>query len=108
MLRNIVQPGGRRFISLLSKVWSGQQGRTVKYTESDLIDTLRSKFPQAAVISVEDVSGGCGAMFQISVESEEFKGVPIVKQHRMITETLKDHIKDMHGLRIHTSVPSGT
>lgn len=63
---------------------------------------------QAAVISVEDVSGGCGAMFQISVESEEFKGVPIVKQHRMITETLKDHIKDMHGLRIHTSVPSGT
>lgn len=44
-------------------------------------------------------------MYEISVESNDFKGISRVKQHQMITDTLKDEIKDMHGLRIHTSVP---
>lgn len=56
-------------------------------------------------MSVVDISGGCGAMYEIVVESNEFKGLSIVKQHRMITDTLKTEIKDMHGLRIHTSIP---
>ena len=46
-------------------------------------------------------------MYEIFVETEEFKGLNTVKQHRMITETLKSEIKDMHGLRIHTSIPFG-
>lgn len=45
-------------------------------------------------------------MYEISVESIEFKGIPIVRQHKMITDTLKTEIKNMHGLRIHTAVPS--
>lgn len=43
-------------------------------------------------------------MYEIYVESKEFKGLSTVKQHRLITETLKSEIKDMHGLRIHTSI----
>lgn len=54
---------------------------------------------------MSDVSGGCGAMYEIIVESSEFKGISRVKQHQMITDTLKEEIKDMHGLRIHTTVP---
>lgn len=52
-----------------------------------------------------DISGGCGAMYEILVESVEFKGISRVKQHQLITNTLKNEIKEMHGLRIHTSVP---
>lgn len=31
-------------------------------------------------------SGGCGAMYEISVVTQEFKGLSIVKQHRLINE----------------------
>lgn len=50
--------------------------------------------------------GGCGAMYEIFVETSEFKGLNTVKQHRLITEALKSEIKDMHGVRIHTKLPS--
>lgn len=63
-------------------------------------------FSQAKTISVEDISGGCGAMYEILVESTEFKNISRVKQHQLITNTLKNEIKDMHGLRIHTSIPT--
>lgn len=60
---------------------------------------------QAQHVSVVDISGGCGAMYEIVVESKEFSGISRVKQHQMITDTLKNEIKDMHGLRIHTAIP---
>lgn len=44
-------------------------------------------------------------MYEISVESKDFIGLPVVKQHRLITDTLKNEIKDMHGIRIQTAVP---
>ena len=53
-------------------------------------------------VTVEDTSGGCGAMYKIEIESPLFNGVNLVKQHRMVTETLKKEIGEMHGLTIHT------
>ncbi|KAJ1524204.1 hypothetical protein ONE63_010725 [Megalurothrips usitatus] len=67
---------------------------------------LEKSFPKAKVIEVVDISGGCGAMYDITVEAPELKGLSIVKQHRMVNEALKEEIKDMHGLRINTSVPT--
>ena len=69
-----------------------------------LINILREKFPSATDIAVVDISGGCGSMYEVFVESPAFKGIRIVKQHQMVTEALKAEIKDMHGLRISTSV----
>lgn len=63
---------------------------------------------QATSVSVVDISGGCGAMYEIFVESNEFKGMPRVKQHQMVTETLKDEIKNMHGIRIQTAISDET
>ena len=42
---------------------------------------LKRSFPKAADIVVQDISGGCGAMFEVYVVSDEFKGVTRVKQH---------------------------
>ncbi|KAF6205700.1 hypothetical protein GE061_019873 [Apolygus lucorum] len=64
---------------------------------------LNSAFPKAKSVEVLDVSGGCGAMYEIYVEAPQFKGLSIVKQHRLVTDALKEEIKDMHGLRIQTS-----
>ncbi|KAK1120480.1 hypothetical protein QLX08_000444 [Tetragonisca angustula] len=95
-----------RNISLLSRVWNGPNRVLAgKNAEQKMISILRNKFPQAKVIEVNDVSGGCGAMFEINVIAPEFKGLNTIKQHRLINDALKEEIKDMHGVRIYTSVP---
>ncbi|XP_012890057.1 PREDICTED: bolA-like protein 3 [Dipodomys ordii] len=48
---------------------------------------------------------GCGAMYEIKIESEEFKEKRTVQQHQMVNQALKEEIKGMHGLRIFTSIP---
>lgn len=67
---------------------------------------LEKKFPLAKSIDIVDISGGCGDMYQVAVESVEFKGLTTVNQHRLITEALKKEIEAMHGITIHTSIPS--
>ncbi|XP_054978016.1 bolA-like protein 3 isoform X2 [Sorex araneus] len=76
-------------------------------TEGELKVTrvLQEKFPRATAIKVTDISGGCGAMYEIQIESEDFKAKKIVQQHQMVNQALKEEIKGMHGLRIFTSVP---
>ena len=41
-------------------------------------------------------------MYAIEIQSDKFKGLGILKQHRMVKEVLKDEIKDMHGIQIKT------
>lgn len=74
--------------------------------EKKLVDLLRAGFPKAKSIEVVDISGGCGAMYTVYVESEEFKNLRTVQQHKLVNECLKKEIKEnMHGLRIQTAVP---
>ncbi|KAF3424990.1 hypothetical protein E2986_10225 [Frieseomelitta varia] len=95
-----------KVLQLLSRVWNGPNRVLAgKNAEQKMISILRNKFPQAKVIEVNDVSGGCGAMFEINVIAPEFKGLNTIKQHRLINDALKEEIKDMHGVRIYTSVP---
>lgn len=49
-----------------------------------------------------DVSGGCGSMFAIDVSSAKFKGLSIVKQHKLVNEILKEDIPRWHGLQLRT------
>ena len=74
--------------------------------EVNLINTLKENFPAATDIAVVDISGGCGSMYEVFVESPDFKGMRLVKQHKMVTEALKGAIKDMHGIRISTAASS--
>ncbi|XP_050735071.1 bolA-like protein 3 [Eriocheir sinensis] len=69
---------------------------------------LRKRFPKATSVEVQDISGGCGAMYEVWVEAADFKGLSRVKQHKLITETLKAEIQDMHGLRITTTLPDAS
>lgn len=73
--------------------------------EARVTRVLREKFPRASAIRVVDISGGCGAMYEIHIESEEFKEKRTVQQHQMVNQALSEEIKAMHGLRIFTSVP---
>ncbi|KAJ8400519.1 hypothetical protein AAFF_G00396430 [Aldrovandia affinis] len=66
---------------------------------------LKERFPQATSVEVVDISGGCGDMYEVHIESVEFKGKRTVQQHQLVNQALKDEIKQMHGLRIFTEVP---
>jgi len=80
-------------------------GVGLKVTERILRERLKKGFPKASRIDIEDISGGCGAMFTVNIESSEFEGLSRVKQHQMVNGILAEEVKVMHGLRITTSVP---
>jgi stress-induced morphogen len=45
-------------------------------------------------------------MYEVFVEAAEFRGLRMIQQHKLVTEALKEEIKEMHGLRISTAVPN--
>ena len=102
--RSAIFPSSRVVSVAISRALSDGEPGTA---EQDLMRTLAAGFPGATDIAVVDVSGGCGAMYEVHVEAPQFQGVRIVKQHQMVTEVLKQQIKDMHGLRISTAVSEG-
>lgn len=69
--------------------------------EQKIYNMLNERFSPAR-LEVQDVSGGCGSMFAILVESKDFKGIPMIKQHRLVNELLKDEISQWHGLQLKT------
>ena len=71
-------------------------------------ERMRSLLTEAltpAKLEIEDVSGGCGAMFVITVESEKFRDKKLLEQHRMVNGVLKEEIKTIHAINLNTSVP---
>lgn len=47
--------------------------------------------------------GGCGSFYAISITSKAFSGLPIVKQHRLVNDALKEEIPGIHGLQVRSN-----
>lgn len=45
-------------------------------------------------------TGGCGSFFAIKIASDAFKDLSTVKQHKLVTEVLKQEIQGIHGLQV--------
>lgn len=84
---------------------SNKEPRKLTDGELRLTNLLKEKLPNAKTIEVNDISDGCGSMYEVYVEAIEFKNMRIVKQHQLINDVLKSEVKSMHGIRIFTSVP---
>ncbi|KAG9651119.1 hypothetical protein KCU61_g1851, partial [Aureobasidium melanogenum] len=56
-------------------------------------------------LEVQDVSGGCGSMYALDIVSAKFKGMSVIKQHRLVNAVLKDEIKGWHGVQLKTKAP---
>jgi stress-induced morphogen len=54
---------------------------------------------------VEDISGGCGSMYAVAITADKFKGLPVIKQHRLVNEVLGEDIKSWHGIQLRTKAP---
>jgi stress-induced morphogen len=69
---------------------------------------LRSAFPDANELRVEDRTGG-GDHFQVTVASSRFAGLTLLDQHRLVNEALAEPLRDgtIHELRIKTREAQG-
>ncbi|KAL2357919.1 bola protein [Cryomyces antarcticus] len=53
-------------------------------------------------LEVQDISGGCGSMYALDIVSSKFKGLPVIKQHRLVNQVLGEEIKGWHGVQLKT------
>ena len=74
-------------------------------TPSEAMEAKLRDELDAVNVTVEDVSGGCGAMYKAYVESPRFVGLNIVKQHKLVQGVLKEEIAEMHGFTLKTAKP---
>ncbi len=69
-----------------------------------LIDRIKEKMPDAAVIA-SDMTGG-GDHWMLKVTSKAFEGKSLVEQHRMVYDALGELMKkEIHACALDTSVP---
>lgn len=113
MLRNVISKQAylaKPYAGIRLLITKAQTGlRLMSTVEEQLMDDYEKKIFgilkdnfQPKTLQVKDVSGGCGSMFAILVESEKFKGIPMIKQHRLVNEVLKDEISKWHGIQLKT------
>lgn len=58
------------------------------------------------ICEVVDVSGGCGSSFQVTVVSEDFEGVPLLRRHRSINDLFKEEMQtQIHAFTLKTYTP---
>ena len=72
----------------------------------EVLETLlRAAFPEPAHVQVIDRTGG-GDHFHVTVVSEQFRGLSLVEQHKLVYEALAAPLADgtIHELRISTKV----
>jgi stress-induced morphogen len=71
-------------------------------------DSLKERIEEAlpgAEVMVEDLTGG-GDHFRAQVESDRFRGLTRIQQHRLIYEVFGDDIGGpIHALSIKTTIP---
>jgi stress-induced morphogen len=44
-------------------------------------------------------------MYALDIVSAKFKGLSVIKQHRLVNVVLKDEIKGWHGVQLKTKAP---
>lgn len=70
--------------------------------ESKITKLLTTSELSPSVCKVQDVSGGCGSMFNIQIKSKQFNKINKIKQHKLVNKVLKDEISKWHGLVLTT------
>eukprot|EP00658_Telonema_sp_P-2_P083057 TRINITY_DN889_c0_g2_i5.p1 TRINITY_DN889_c0_g2~~TRINITY_DN889_c0_g2_i5.p1 ORF type:complete len:101 (-),score=37.85 TRINITY_DN889_c0_g2_i5:307-609(-) len=73
---------------------------------ADRIRDLISEAVEEAEIVVEDVSGGCGAKFQLQVVSESFDGMNPLARQRQINTILKPVMPEIHAIQMKCMTPA--
>lgn len=63
---------------------------------SQLDDIFRSKLG-AVHTEIQEQQGSCGASFDVTIVSPEFKGLSQLQRHRKVYAALKEEMKSIHA-----------
>ncbi|KAM0752810.1 bola-like protein [Meredithblackwellia eburnea MCA 4105] len=86
---------------LLARPFSSTSPSRSEQSEGEqLLKTKLLESFKDAKVEVQDVSGGCGTFYAVSIAHPSFKGLTMIKQHRAVNAVLKDDIKGMHGIQV--------
>jgi stress-induced morphogen len=66
---------------------------------------VNNRLTYCVPLQVQDISGGCGSMYALEIVSPKFKGLSMIKQHKLVNSILTDEIKGWHGVRLNTKAP---
>ncbi|KAJ1865279.1 hypothetical protein LPJ73_000044 [Coemansia sp. RSA 2703] len=69
-------------------------------TANDIEKLIETNIGDIHKILIEDVSGGCGSMFNVMIVSDKFKGLLRLKQHKLVHQALGDKMKELHALTL--------
>ncbi|MCT6856068.1 BolA family protein [Bombella pollinis] len=73
-------------------------------TVNEIEKALRAAFPNAEIV-VEDLAGD-GNHFACEVVSDVFRGLPRVKQHKLVYDAFGDRVgTELHALAVKTRAP---
>ncbi|KAF7998946.1 hypothetical protein HF325_006478 [Metschnikowia pulcherrima] len=64
---------------------------------ADSLKEIIAERLEAALVQVEDMSGGCGQAFAVIIVSPKFKGKNKLMRHRMVNTALKEEIAAIHA-----------
>jgi BolA family transcriptional regulator, general stress-responsive regulator len=76
--------------------------------------TIQSKLEQAfspEFLQVENesymhnVPAGSESHFKVSIASDRFEGLMLIKRHRLVNEALAAELQQIHALALHTMTP---
>lgn len=65
-------------------------------TADSLSDIIKERL-DADLVQVEDMSGGCGQAFAVTIVSSAFKGKNKLMRHRLVNNALKEEIAAIHA-----------
>ncbi|KAJ9623925.1 hypothetical protein H2203_005371 [Taxawa tesnikishii (nom. ined.)] len=83
-------------MSARTDVEASQTQASTGITPDTLKSTLSTKL-EATHVDIEDLSGGCGQMFEAVIVSPQFAKKTTLARHRLVNSTLKEEIAAIHA-----------
>jgi BolA family transcriptional regulator, general stress-responsive regulator len=54
---------------------------------------------------MHNVAPGSESHFKVSIASNQFEGMMLIKRHRMVNKVLESELQQIHALALHTMTP---
>ncbi|KAI4710504.1 hypothetical protein J4E89_004960 [Alternaria sp. Ai002NY15] len=77
-----------------------EEAANVQATSGVTMDGLERKLKEglgATYVEIEDLSGGCGQMYEAIIVSPQFAKKTTLARHRLVNSTLKEEIAAIHA-----------
>lgn len=78
---------------------------SIVITTEQLEKKIQEQIPGVSYVKAIDLTDGCGGKFEIEIISEEFRGKPLLQQHRIVHKAIEEERKHIHALTLKTKAP---